>query len=82
MLGKTRQWLQRELKNKDITAADCGVFSRDQTLARDLMDDISLNGGGKWQPLSSYITPVLEMGKLKAREVKSLAQSSTVRVSS
>ena len=44
------------------------------------MDNISPNGGGKWQPLSSYITPVLEMRKLKAREVKSLTQSNTVRV--
>ena len=79
MLGKTQQWLQGELKNKDVTATDCGVFSRDQTLAQDLTYNISPNGGGRWQPRSSYIIPVLEMRKLKAREVKSLTQSNTVR---
>lgn len=80
MLGKIQQCLQRELENKDITTTDFGVFSRGQTLARDLMYNIS-PGEGKWQALSSCIIPVLEMRKLKAREVKSLNQSNTVRVS-
>lgn len=78
-LGKIRQCLQRELENKDITTTDFGVFSRGQTVARDLMYNISPNGGGKWQALSSCIIPVLEMRKLKAREVKPLIQSNTVR---
>ena len=79
MLGKIRQCLQRELENKDITTTDFGVFSRGQTLARDLMYSISPNGGGKWQALSYCIIPVLEMRKMKAREVKPLIQSDTVR---